>query len=90
MSKLLKSVLEKVSENNNEYRSDLRTLNSVVDERTTNLVGQLVTSSGYTLDFSKTLSDAKEKSNNNNDEKIPFRFKEVTDSSHTLCKERHR
>lgn len=60
MSKLLNSVLEKVSENNNEYRTNLRSLNSDIDERTTTLVGDLVTSSGYILDFSKTLETAKE------------------------------
>ena len=60
MSKLLRSVLEKVSENNNDYRNNLRTLNRIIDERTSTLVGELVTISSYTLDFSKTLSEAKE------------------------------
>ena len=61
MSKLLKSVLDKVSENNNEYRSILRALNSTIDEVTTSLVGDVVTLSSYTADFSNTLSESKEK-----------------------------
>lgn len=61
MSKILNSVLEKVSENNNEYRSYLRTLNGQIDEKTTALVGDVVTKSGYTLDFSNTITVAKEK-----------------------------
>ena len=60
MSKILRSVLERISENNNEYRKELRTLNSDIDERTTNLVGTLITESNYTLDFSTTLEKAKE------------------------------
>ena len=60
MSKILKSVLERISENNNEYRKELRTLNSDIDEKTTNLVGTLITESNYTLDFSTTLEKAKE------------------------------
>lgn len=60
MSKLSSSVLEKVSENNNEYRTVLRDLNINIDERTSELVSELVTKTGYTLDFSKSLSDAKE------------------------------
>ena len=51
MSKLLNSVLDKVSENNNEYRSILRALNSTIDEVTTSLVGDVVTLSSYTADF---------------------------------------
>lgn len=61
MSKILNSVLEKVSENNNEYRSYLRTLNGQIDEKTTALVGDVVTKSGYTIDFSNTITVAKEK-----------------------------
>ena len=61
MSKLLNSVLDKVSENNNEYRSILRALNSTIDEVTTSLVGDVVTLSSYTADFSNTLSESKEK-----------------------------
>ena len=61
MSKLLNSVLDRVSENNNEYRSILRALNSTRDEVTTSLVGDVVTLSSYTADFSNTLSESKEK-----------------------------
>ena len=60
MTKLLKSVLEKISENNNEYRNNLRGLNSDIDSKTSSLVGELVTSSNYTLDFSKALEEAKD------------------------------
>ena len=35
MSKLLSSVLDRISENNNEYRTILRNLNSSIDEKTT-------------------------------------------------------
>ena len=61
MSKLLNSVLDRVSENNNEYRSILRALNSTIVEVTTSLVGDVVTLSSYTADFSNTLSESKEK-----------------------------
>lgn len=61
MSKLLNSVLDRVSENNNEYRFILRALNSTIDEVTTSLVGDVVTLSSYTADFSNTLSESKEK-----------------------------
>ena len=61
MSKLLNSVLDRVSENNNEYRSIWRALNSTIDEVTTSLVGDVVTLSSYTADFSNTLSESKEK-----------------------------
>ncbi|MEG2351559.1 MAG: hypothetical protein RSA10_00920 [Bacilli bacterium] len=60
MSKLLKNVLEKVCENNNEYRKELRNLNSTIDSKTTALVGELVTISNYKLDFSNTTVLAKE------------------------------
>ena len=33
MSKLLSSVLDKISENNNEYRTELRSLNNKIDEK---------------------------------------------------------
>lgn len=61
MSKLLNSTLEKVSENNNEYRKSLRKLNSQIDERTTALVGDIVTLSNYTTDFSNAITVSKEK-----------------------------
>mgnify|MGYP006998490749 FL=1 len=61
MSKLLSSVLDRVSEDNNEYRKDLRILNNLIDEKTTALVGDVVTLSNYTADFSNTISVAKEK-----------------------------
>ena len=61
MSKILNSVLEKVSENNNEYRAFLRDLNVKIDEKTTAFVGDVVTASGYTVDFSNAITLAKEK-----------------------------
>lgn len=61
MSKLLNSTLEKISENNNDYRKSLRKLNNLVDERTTALVGDIVTNSNYTTDFSSTITVSKEK-----------------------------
>ena len=61
MSKLLNSTLEKVSESNNDYRKNLRKLNSQIDERTTALVGDIVTLSNYTIDFSNVLTASKEK-----------------------------
>ena len=61
MSKLLSNTLERVSENNNEYRSILRSLNSSIDEKTTSLVGDIVTLSNYTADFSNTLTESKDK-----------------------------
>lgn len=61
MSKILNSVLDMVSENNNEYRGILRTLNSNIDERTSTLVGDVVTMSGYTIDFSSALTGSKER-----------------------------
>ena len=64
MSKLLSSVLDKISENNNDYRTYLRTLNNSVDEKTTALAGDIVTSSNYTADFSNMVKKAKEKLSN--------------------------
>lgn len=61
MSKLLDNVLSKVSENNNEYRLELRSLNNLIDEKATALIGDVVTLSNYTVDFSNALSTAKEK-----------------------------
>lgn len=60
MSKLLSSVLDKVSENNNEYRLELKALNKKIDEKTTALVGDIVTLSNYTIDFSNAIQNAKE------------------------------
>lgn len=60
MSKLLSSVLDKVSENNNEYRIELKSLNKKIDEKTTALVGDIVTLSNYTIDFSNAIQNAKE------------------------------
>lgn len=60
MSKLLSSVLDKVSENNNEYRVELKSLNKKIDEKTTALVGDIVTLSNYTIDFSNAIQNAKE------------------------------
>lgn len=61
MSKLLNTVLDKVSEDNNSYRMELRNLNKNIDEKTTALVGDVVTFSNYTIDFSNALMTAKEK-----------------------------
>ncbi len=61
MSKLLNSILDKVSENNNEYRNILRTLNASLDEKATTFVGDVVQASNYTIDFSNTLNEAKDK-----------------------------
>lgn len=61
MSKILNSVLDRVSENNNEYRGILRELNVSIDEKTTTLIGDVVTLSSYTADFSNTLTESKEK-----------------------------
>ncbi len=61
MSKLLNTVLDKVSEDNNSYRMELRDLNKNIDEKTTALVGDVVTFSNYTVDFSNALINAKEK-----------------------------
>lgn len=61
MSKLLNSTLERISENNNDYRKSLRKLNNLVDEKTTALVGDIVTNSNYTTDFSSTITISKEK-----------------------------
>lgn len=60
MSKLLSSVLDKVSEDNNTYRNELRNLNKIIDEKATALVGDIVTLSNYTIDFSSAISNAKE------------------------------
>lgn len=60
MSKLLSNVLDKVSEDNNTYRNELRDLNKFIDEKSTALVGDIVTLSNYTIDFSNAISSAKE------------------------------
>lgn len=61
VSKLLSSVLDKVSEDNNAYRMKLRDLNRTIDEKTTSLVGDVVTLSNYTVDFSNAVTNAKDK-----------------------------
>lgn len=61
MSKLLNSTLERISEHNNDYRKSLRKLNNWVDEITTALVGDIVTNSNYTTDFSSTITISKDK-----------------------------
>lgn len=61
VSKLLSSVLDKVSEDNNSYRAKLRNLNKSIDEKTTALVGDIVTLSNYTVDFSNAVTIAKDK-----------------------------
>lgn len=61
VNKLLNNVLDQVSERNNEYRTELRILANFIDEKSTSLVGDIVTLSNYTVDFSNTISVAKEK-----------------------------
>ena len=61
MSKLLSNVLDKVSENNNDYRLELKNLNKLIDEKTTSLVGDIVTLSNYVVDFSNAVITAKER-----------------------------
>lgn len=61
MSKLLNGVLSRVSEDNNEYRKKLRILNNSIDEKTTSLIGDVVTLSNYTIDFSNAILVSKEK-----------------------------
>lgn len=61
VSKLLSSILDKVSEDNNTYRMKLRNLNKTIDEKTTTLVGDVVTLSNYTVDFSNAVTNAKDK-----------------------------
>lgn len=61
MSKLLNSVLDRISENNNEYRGILRNLNNAIEEATTSLVGNIVATSSYSADFSDTLISSKDR-----------------------------
>ncbi len=61
MGKILRSVLDKISENNNEYRTELLDLNARIEEITTNIVGDVVTVSNYNIDFSNMISTTKEK-----------------------------
>lgn len=60
MSKMLDNVLENVSENNNDYRIELRNLNNKIDEKATSIIGDVVTLSNYSLDFSNAISKVKE------------------------------
>lgn len=60
MNKLNNSVLDKISENNNEYRGKLRSLNNQIEEKTTSFVGELVTLSNYVIDFSNSINKAKD------------------------------
>lgn len=61
MGKILRSVLDKISENNNEYRNELSDLNLRIEEITTNIVGDIVTVSNYNIDFSNMISTTKDK-----------------------------
>lgn len=61
MNKRLDGVLDRVSENNNEYRSILRNLNNKIDEKATSIIGDIVTLSNYSLDFSNAINKVKEK-----------------------------
>lgn len=58
MSKLLNNILDKISEDNNGYRNILRELNKQIEERTSAFVGDVVTASNYTLDFSDLITRA--------------------------------
>lgn len=60
MNKLNNSVLDKISENNNEYRGKLRNLNNQIEEKTTSFVGELVTLSNYVIDFSNSINKSKD------------------------------
>lgn len=60
MNNKLNNVLEHVSERNNEYRIELRTLKNEIDEKATSIIGDVVTLSNYTLDFSSAISSVKE------------------------------
>lgn len=64
MNKLSSSVLDRISENNNEYRTKLRSLSNQIEEKVTSLVGELVTLSNYVIDFSKTINVSKEQLSN--------------------------
>lgn len=60
MSKLLNNVLDRVSENNNEYREELQALYKSIEEKTNSIMGDVVTLSNYTIDFSNVILSAKE------------------------------
>ena len=55
------TILDKVSENNNDYRINLEMLDKLINEKVSSLVGDIVTLSNYTLDFSNAVIIAKEK-----------------------------
>lgn len=60
MSKIQNSILDNISENNNDYRVELRNLNNKIDESTTAMVGDIVSLSEYKLDFSNAIASAKD------------------------------
>ncbi len=59
MSKILSSVLDKISENNNDYRKELKKLNTSIEEKSTTFVGNIVTVSNYVIDFTNAVEVAK-------------------------------
>lgn len=59
MSKILSSVLDKISENNNDYRKELKKLNTSIEEKSTTFVGNIVTASNYVIDFTNAVEVAK-------------------------------
>ena len=77
MNKLNSSVLDRISENNNEYRAKLRSLNNQIEEKVTSLVGELVTLSNYVIDFSKTINASKEERLTRKENKLEQRRDEV-------------
>ena len=59
MSKILSSVLDKISENNNDYRKELKKLNTSIEEKSTTFVGNIVTASNYVIDFTNAVELSK-------------------------------
>lgn len=64
MNKISNTILNNISENNNEYRNILSELKLKIEEKTSSIIGDIVTASNYVVDFSKTVSSSKEKLTN--------------------------
>ncbi len=60
MNEVLLGLQEKISENNNQYRDVLDRTNTSLENRTTVLVGGLVTLSNYEADFTQTTNKSNE------------------------------
>ena len=58
MAKLLSTILDKISEENNSYRDILRDLNKDIEEKTSDYVSEVVTTTNYVLDFSEAVQNA--------------------------------